>query len=53
VLQCIGLDEQLLDGADAELGAGFDLANRQSGGQPVWCRKSNEPYDIVIEQYYG
>ena len=20
---------------------------------PVWCKKSNEPYDIVIEQNYG
>ena len=20
---------------------------------PVWCKYSNEPYDIVIEQYYG
>jgi len=19
----------------------------------VWCKNSNEPYDIVIEQYYG
>ena len=19
----------------------------------VWCKYSNEPYDIVIEQYYG
>ena len=19
----------------------------------VWCKKPNEPYDIVIEQYYG
>jgi hypothetical protein len=19
---------------------------------PVWCKKSNEPYDIVIRQYY-
>jgi hypothetical protein len=20
---------------------------------PVWCENSNEPYDIVMEQYYG
>jgi hypothetical protein len=23
------------------------------GRKPVWCKKPNEPYDIVIEQYYG
>ena len=22
-------------------------------GVPVWCKYSNEPYDIVIRQYYG
>jgi len=21
--------------------------------QRVWCKYSNEPYDIVIRQYYG
>jgi hypothetical protein len=26
---------------------------RKNHPDRVWCRKSNEPYDIVIEQYYG
>ena len=33
-LQFIGFDQQLLDGADTDLGAGFDLADRQPDGQP-------------------
>ena len=30
----LGLGEQLLDGPDTDLGAGLDLADRQTGGEP-------------------
>jgi mercuric ion transport protein len=35
------------------LGVGGAWIGNLTALEPVWCKNSNEQYDIVIKQYYG